>query len=344
MMRKRYLFVVVYILIILPGLDCIAHQSKSPQLKQPQVRKKDTPLRNYASRGDWRAWGTVVNQNSVGQAGLTVELYDKDLMFDDLLGKTETDSNGRFSIKYQERDFKELTEVKPDLYIMIKNRNSKTLYSSKKQPRYGADKSERFHIILKIGATAKPARLMDAGDINLRNMIRYLTAAKRLRREARLTIRKIRETVTQASRTLRRCQLDTTLPKGRNDGLEQPLGVRFEYPLAYDCPSAAGGVSGSPLFNKCPQYVDRARVARDEAVDHLNCLRKIHTYVKKLDRSVTNYCQKRRFTAEKISEIRRDLEAKLNEANSKTELFDPLIEKIQQCINDYKECKIRQNR
>jgi hypothetical protein len=139
----------------LDARDKPPHAARQVSQKKPVI-KKDTPLIRYTGRGDWRAWGTVTNHSKHGQAGLTVELWDKDLMFDDLLGKTRTNRKGQFTIRYQERDFKEMTEVKPDLYIVVRDKRGKPLYSSRQHPRFGAGKSEVFHIILKIKLTPKP--------------------------------------------------------------------------------------------------------------------------------------------------------------------------------------------
>ncbi|WP_353480360.1 hypothetical protein [Haliscomenobacter sp.] len=52
-------------------------------------------------------------------AGLRVRAYDKDLLYDDLLGNAITDQNGQFEIEYTERDFQELLEGNPELYLNI---------------------------------------------------------------------------------------------------------------------------------------------------------------------------------------------------------------------------------
>ena len=150
---KNCIWVIVFLFMItyFPHHSLGKNMDVLPQATaQKNITVPDKALKNLTKRGDWKAWGKIYNYKKEGQAGLMVELYDKDLMFDDLLGKTKTDSSGKFSILYQERDFKELTEVKPDLYIVVKNKRNKPIYSSKKRPRYGAGKTEIFNIILKI--------------------------------------------------------------------------------------------------------------------------------------------------------------------------------------------------
>ena len=95
-------------------------------------------------------WGQVLDQNNKGINALSVQAYDKDLIYDDLLGTTKTDSNGNFEIYYNDRDFNDLIEKSPDLYLLIKNNKGKILYSSKKKVRFQSKKTEKFSIILKV--------------------------------------------------------------------------------------------------------------------------------------------------------------------------------------------------
>ncbi|MFX0125473.1 MAG: alpha/beta hydrolase family protein [Candidatus Hodarchaeota archaeon] len=50
---------------------------------------------------------------------LFVRAYDKDLLFDDLLGDTVTDKSGDFTIFYSQKDFQDLFEKRPDIYFRI---------------------------------------------------------------------------------------------------------------------------------------------------------------------------------------------------------------------------------
>ena len=65
--------------------------------------------------------GKVVDSTTgVGVAGLQVEAWDKDLLFDDLVGKEVTDSSGEFSMKFDESYFEELFgDNRPDLYFVV---------------------------------------------------------------------------------------------------------------------------------------------------------------------------------------------------------------------------------
>jgi 5-hydroxyisourate hydrolase-like protein (transthyretin family) len=97
---------------------------------------------------EWVVFGTVTDAQGNPAAGLTVRVFDRDRKFDDLLGDTETDESGDFSVIYHERDFKETRENLPDLYVMVSDASGKVLYSSRDNIRYEAGQSEYFTIRL----------------------------------------------------------------------------------------------------------------------------------------------------------------------------------------------------
>jgi len=105
---------------------------------------------------EWIVYGTVVDAQGKPAGGLTVRVFDRDRKYDDLLGETETDENGDFSVVYHERDFKETGEALPDLYVMVANASGETVYSSIDSIRYEAGRSEYFAINL--GSTKPKAR------------------------------------------------------------------------------------------------------------------------------------------------------------------------------------------
>jgi hypothetical protein len=69
----------------------------------------------------YRTSGRVVDiATGRGIAGLRVEAWDKDLIFNDLLGSAVTDGKGRFQIGYQDSDFKDLFGDKnADLFFRV---------------------------------------------------------------------------------------------------------------------------------------------------------------------------------------------------------------------------------
>ena len=86
-------------------------------------------------------------ETSLGIPNLIVQAFDKDMLKDDNLGETITDSEGKFEINYTEKDFKEMFEGGPDLYIIIKTRDGvNTLYNGKNNIRHEAKRHEHFDI------------------------------------------------------------------------------------------------------------------------------------------------------------------------------------------------------
>jgi hypothetical protein len=91
-----------------------------------------------------------VTRNGVGVQGLTISLYDKDLFFDDKLGTTLSDKDGKYMIIYRTESFKELFEEKPDIYLKVLDSNGTLLYSSKKRVLPKAGKEEIIDIDLNV--------------------------------------------------------------------------------------------------------------------------------------------------------------------------------------------------
>jgi hypothetical protein len=105
---------------------------------------------------EWMVYGRVIDSAGLAAAGLTVRVFDRDRKLDDLLGITETDESGDFSVVYHTRDFFEVGENAPELYIMVEDENGNSLYSSRDNVRPQAGQSEYFTIQLSTGA-GKPA-------------------------------------------------------------------------------------------------------------------------------------------------------------------------------------------
>jgi hypothetical protein len=73
----------------------------------------------------FRIQGSVVSlETKVGISGLRVEAWDKDLLLDDLVGSSVTDSAGHFVIQFDETYYKELfLDRSPDLFFKVYKEN-----------------------------------------------------------------------------------------------------------------------------------------------------------------------------------------------------------------------------
>lgn len=96
---------------------------------------------------EFRITGNVREKESGrGVSGLIVSAYDKDLLFDDLLGTTVTDDEGYFELSYTERDFRELFKKEPDIYLSVYAPPWRLLVKPAEPVRWKASAHEDFQL------------------------------------------------------------------------------------------------------------------------------------------------------------------------------------------------------
>lgn len=84
------------------------------------------------SQKDREVFGEVIYSDSGEPAGgLSVTVWDADLMVDDELGRAETDPQGKFRITYGIKDFRDHFERAPDIYLMVKDAQGNVITSTR---------------------------------------------------------------------------------------------------------------------------------------------------------------------------------------------------------------------
>ncbi len=106
----------------------------------------------------WKVVGRVRDAKQRPMPNLTINLYDKDLIFDDRLGTTTTDAKGEFALTYRTEKFRDLIEARPDLYLKVEDASGMMLYTTKKAVRFNAGKVEQFDIIMESREMPRPVQ------------------------------------------------------------------------------------------------------------------------------------------------------------------------------------------
>jgi carotenoid cleavage dioxygenase len=95
----------------------------------------------------YKITGKIRKKDSkIGIPGLLVSAYDADLFFDDLLGTTKTDDQGFFEMIYSEKDFRELFDAKPDIYLKVYAPSRRLLLETTDPVRFNASEREHFDL------------------------------------------------------------------------------------------------------------------------------------------------------------------------------------------------------
>ncbi len=97
---------------------------------------------------EWLVFGRVLDPTGHPVSGLRVRVFDRDRKYDDLLGDTITDEFGDFRAIYHERDFAEMGEALPELYVMVSDAKGNVLYTSRDTAWIKAGRAEYFEIVL----------------------------------------------------------------------------------------------------------------------------------------------------------------------------------------------------
>lgn len=140
-----------------PDVVVIQNTAKTVEQLNSRIKTQSSRVKSWhkVRPHEWVVFGTVVDAENKPASGMTVRVYDRDRKYDDLLGESETDANGDFSIVYHERDFKETRENLPELYVMVSDPKGKLVYSSRDSVRFNSGQSEYFAI--KLGEAGRAA-------------------------------------------------------------------------------------------------------------------------------------------------------------------------------------------
>ena len=96
----------------------------------------------------FRISGTI-EEEETGRplADLVVRAFDRDLVFDDKVGFATTDADGRFEIRFTRRDFSDVGESRPDLYLRVFDPSgTREIHQTRDAIRWNASPSEHYRL------------------------------------------------------------------------------------------------------------------------------------------------------------------------------------------------------
>ncbi len=88
-------------------------------------------------------------ESGIPLPGVFIKAYDKDLLFDDLLGSAISDQRGRFEIVSEPEDFRDFFDVRPDIYFKVYRGDRRTLvHTTKDAVRWNARRLSELEILV----------------------------------------------------------------------------------------------------------------------------------------------------------------------------------------------------
>ena len=107
-------------------------------------------------RREFRIFGVVEEAETRRPlANLVVRAFDRDLIFDDKIGYTNTDDDGHFEIRFGAERFRDLFESRPDLYLRIYDPTGvRLLHETADAIRWNASNNEEYRIQISARALA----------------------------------------------------------------------------------------------------------------------------------------------------------------------------------------------
>jgi hypothetical protein len=96
----------------------------------------------------FRVLGTIEEEETGRRLShLIVRAFDRDLIFDDKVGFATTDDDGRFEIRFNREDFRDVSESQPDLYLRVYDHSgNREIHQTTDGVRWNASPSERYRL------------------------------------------------------------------------------------------------------------------------------------------------------------------------------------------------------
>jgi len=124
----------------------------------------------------------VVKESQRVLPGLIVKAYDKDHLYDDILGYAVTDLDGTFELVYEGKDFQELFESKPDTYLKVQNADGEDIFSTQDRFRFSPCQEEYFLIEIPLKNLPEEIRNMSVDPASI-ELIEQLLVPENLRKQ-----------------------------------------------------------------------------------------------------------------------------------------------------------------